>query len=99
MSEKMSFPSPIRLLVGPGEGSGHEAGNPFVQLSSDAHPFQAYLACLEVDGRVIVPHLTILLEPNEYPGSRISGVRAPIGNRQVEEICRRGFRRHRKLES
>ncbi|MFC1572804.1 hypothetical protein ACFL6M_04315, partial [Candidatus Eisenbacteria bacterium] len=100
MPEGRTFPSPIRLLLRPaGETSGRGPGDPFIRLSSDAHPFRAYLACLEVDGRVIVPHLTILMEPNAYPGSATSGAHAPIGNRQVEQVWRRGLLRHRRLSS
>jgi len=96
MPKETTFPVPIRLLPRPErEETDQKSHDPFVRLSSDGHPLRAYLACLEIDGRVIVPHLTILMEPNEYPGSRLSGARAPIGNRQVERIWRQGFLRHR----
>ena len=100
MPEELTFPVPIRLLPRPlVETDGRESRGPFIRFLSDAHPLRAYLACLEVDGRVVVPHLTILMEPNEYPGSRTSGAREPMGNRQLEQIWRRGLVRHRKLKS
>lgn len=100
MVNGMTFPSPIRLLPRPdgGSGGGDEAGDPFVRLSSDAHPFRAYLASLEDNGRVLVPHLTILMEPNEYPGSRTSGARSPVGNLQLERIWRAALQRHLDLD-
>jgi len=100
MPEGRTFPDPIRLLHRPGlDADDRQPLDPFIRLSSDAHPLRAYLACLEVDGRVIVPHLTILMERNEYLGSRTGGARAPIDNRQVERIWHQGLLRHNKTES
>lgn len=83
MSEGTSFPSPIRLEPWPdGEARGRVSHDPFIRLVSDAHPLRAYLARLEVGGRVVVPRLSILMEPNEYPGSGVGGARALVGNRR-----------------
>ncbi len=100
MPEAMTFPSPIRLLPRPGsDGGSRGPGDPFSLLSADGQPFRAYLACLEVGGRVLVPRLTILMEPNEYPGSIPGSVATPIGNLQIERIWQRGFSRHRTVKS
>jgi hypothetical protein len=100
MVNGLTFPSPIRLLPHPdgGTSGGDDGGDPFVRLSSDAHPFRAYLASLEDNGRIVVPHLVILMEPNEYPGSRTGGARPPVGNLQLERIWHHGLHRHLRLD-
>lgn len=100
MPATKTFPAPVKLLPRLGfEAGGGVPGDPFIRLLTDAHPLRAYLACLEVDGKVVVPHLAILMEPNEYPGSGANGVRAPMNNRQLEQIWRQGFLRHGALHS
>ncbi len=99
MPADKDFPSPIRLHVrADSAADGSMPTDPFIRLLADAHPLRAYLASVEVDGRVFVPHVTILMEPNEYPGSRTAGSPA-IGNLSIERIWREGFRRYQRTAS
>ncbi len=96
----MTFPDPIRLQPRPGrEADARLAVDPFTRLSSDAHPLRAYLGRLDLVGRTVVPHLTVLVEPNEYPRPRSGSARPPVGQGQLARIWEQGLRHHRALRS
>lgn len=90
------IPSHVRFITRSAFASGvTSADDPFGNLLSGGHPLRAYWARLELDGRVVVPCFAVVMEPNEYPGSRAAGARAPSSNPQLDQIWQVGYRRHR----
>lgn len=105
MSEPLPFASGETRIIGiPGPGvrlrpyipvtGGDPASQapPFINRSSGSLPYRAFLMGGRVGDQMLLPFVTILVMPDEYPGTK-SGSTAPgATNRQMEAVWLESFR-------
>jgi len=73
-------------------GEPADPAAPFVNRSSGSLPYRAFLMGGRVDDQLLLPFVTILVMPDEYPGTK-SGSTAPgATNRQIEAVWQEAFR-------
>jgi hypothetical protein len=82
----------LRPYLKSSDGSGAEAHAPFVSRASGALPYRAFLVSGKVDGQLILPFVTILAAPDEYPGTKGGSAVPAAGNEQIEAVWAEAFR-------
>ncbi|HEX7878895.1 MAG TPA: hypothetical protein VF720_05765, partial [Candidatus Eisenbacteria bacterium] len=82
----------LRPYLKASDGGAADAHSPFVSRTSGALPYRAFLVAGKVDGQLLLPFVTILAAPDEYPGTKGSSSVPGAGNEQIEAVWQEAFR-------
>lgn len=99
MTGRNLIPSLLRFWPRDAASSDASPGDPFLRLDTGALPFSTYLARAEVDGNVLIPYLTVAMEPNEYGAASGHTYGILTGHALVEAMWREAARSHRAVSS
>jgi hypothetical protein len=85
----------IRFRLHPGNAdpaiAAAQGNDPLAIQFSGGAPFRAYAATLEAHGRDLIPSVTVMIQPNEYPGVRGATSLPGATNEQIERTWLQAF--------
>jgi len=74
------------------EAGRADHGMPFIGNASGSLPYRSFLMGGAVGDQLLLPYVTILVLPDEYPGAKSASAAPGANNRQIEAVWQEAFR-------